>query len=250
MSIFSNIFGGGAGKKHINDFADVGVDMHSHMIPGIDDGAKTMEDSLKMLRAMQNLGYKKIITSPHVMGDFYRNTTEIILSGLENVRHAAKEAKIDIEIDAIAEYYLDENFLELIKKRDLLTFGKNYLLFEMSYVNKYSNLQGAIFEMKLAGYKPVLAHPERYSFMYEDFKEYEQLYDFEVYFQLNLGSFAGHYGPKAKEIAYKLIKNKMVDFIGSDAHHMRHVGLYPKIQEDKVLKGLIDSGLLRNAKLL
>jgi tyrosine-protein phosphatase YwqE len=248
MSIFSNIFGS-SNKNIIKDFSELHTDMHSHMLPGIDDGAKTIEDSIKMIKAMQALGYKKIITSPHVMGDFYRNTTEIIQSKLQTVRTALQEQNIDMEIDAVAEYYLDENFIQLIKKRDLLTFGKNYVLFELSYINKYTDVLGVVFDLKMAGYKPVLAHPERYNYMHDNFKEYEELYDFEVYFQLNLATFAGHYGPQAKEIAYKLMKNKMVDFIGSDAHHNGHIRLYDKCLQDKQLKELLESGNLKNIKL-
>ena len=125
-------------KKQLEpiDLGQIAVDMHSHLIPGIDDGSKSMDESIAMLAKFQHLGYRKVITTPHVMFDYYRNTPEIILSGLEQVRETAAKLGLDIEIEAAAEYYFDEYFLELIAKKELLTFGDNYVLVEFAFQGK------------------------------------------------------------------------------------------------------------------
>src|SRR4051812_2039239 len=130
MSIFSNIFRKSQQGEAI-DFGLLTCDMHSHFIPGIDDGAKTMKDSLELLKCIEDLGYKKVITTPHVMSDFFRNTSAIITTGLEQVRNAAKAEGIELEIDAAAEYYFDYDLEGKMRNERLLTFGLDYLLFEV-----------------------------------------------------------------------------------------------------------------------
>lgn len=205
------------------DFSAFGTDMHSHLIPGIDDGAPTLEDSIVLIKELAALGFKKLITTPHVMNDYFRNTPEIIMSGLETVRKAIAENGINISIDAAAEYYLDDGLIEKIESRNLLTFGDRYLLFEISYVNQPDNLRDAIFRMQMAGYKPILAHPERYPFWFHDFRHFEEMRDSGVLLQININSLTGYYSPPAKKIAEKLIDLNMVDMIGTDTHHLRHI---------------------------
>jgi len=105
------------------DLSVLKTDMHSHLIPGIDDGCKTIDDTIAILYKFKELGYKKIITTPHIMSDFYRNNSEIILSGLEKVREEIKRINLDIEIEAAAEYYFDETLASLIKLIFLLFFS-------------------------------------------------------------------------------------------------------------------------------
>jgi protein-tyrosine phosphatase len=200
MGLLSGLFGR---KKEVMlepaDLTILGTDVHSHFIPGIDDGAKTMEDSMNMLRTMQEYGYKKVITTPHIMSDFYRNTPEIILRGLSQVREAAVKEGITLQIEAAAEYYLDIELEEKIKNRTLLTFGDNYVLFEMPFVGEPRNLSRAVFEMQMAGYKPVLAHVERYLFWHREPEKIQTMYDKGVILQLNLNSLSGHYSPQVKK---------------------------------------------------
>src|SRR4051812_1170882 len=175
------------------DLSVLGSDIHSHFIPGIDDGSKTIEESVEMITEMYNLGYKKVITSPHIMGDFYRNTPEIILSGLENVRAALKQANIPIVVEAAAEYYLDFDLERKLDEGELLTFGNKNLLFEVSYMNAPENLLHFIFKLQTMGYIPVLAHPERYNFWHNDFAKYQDLVEKGVKLQLNINSLTGYY---------------------------------------------------------
>jgi protein-tyrosine phosphatase len=228
----------------IKDFSSFGVDMHSHLIPGIDDGAKTIDDSIAMIKELHSLGFKKIITTPHIMSDFYRNTPQNILEGLEIIREAVKNNGIPVVIEAAAEYYLDDGFLQKLENEKLLTFGDNYVLFEISYINSPENMKEIIFNLRTAGYRPVLAHPERYPFWYKHFDEYKRLKDQGVYLQLNVNSLTGYYSVPAKKIGEKLIDEKMVDFIGTDTHHSKHIEVLKKCLNEKYFKKILSAHLL------
>ncbi len=250
MGIFSGLFSKKSTRSEVAaELSRLGCDIHSHFIPGIDDGAKDMEDSIGMLRSFSEMGYKKVITTPHVMSDYYRNTSEIILSGLEKVREELKKQQIPLEIDAAAEYYLDFEVEKKIKDKSLLTFGKNYVLFELSFVNPPDNLYHTIFNMLTAGYKPVLAHPERYNFWHDHFEKYEEFFDKGVLLQLNINSLSGHYSPQTKKIAEMMIEKNMISFLGSDCHHMGHVDLMKQVVYENALHKLLASGKLLNSTL-
>lgn len=212
-------------KKQLDpiDLSKIGVDMHSHLIPGIDDGSKNMDETIAMLAKFQSLGFKKVITTPHIMSDYYRNTPEIILSGLERVRETKTKLGLDIEIEAAAEYYFDEYFLDLIKKKELLSFGKNYVLVEFAFMGKPMYENEMFFEMLNAGYSPVLAHFERYAAFHGSTEKAEEYRSRGVAIQMNLNSLTGHYGPEVKKQAEKLIDQKLVDFVGSDCHRIQHL---------------------------
>ncbi len=202
MMSLKSFFSRKASEQEYPSLKDLSVfktDIHSHLIPGIDDGVQTMEESIEMINALSALGFKKLMTTPHIMSDYFRNTPEIILEGLEKVREEIKKQGIPITIDAAAEYYLDEHFLQKIKEENLLTFGKKYVLFEISYINPPDTLYSIIFEMIIRGYIPVLAHPERYPFWYQKFEEYYRLKEAGALFQLNTNSLVGYYGPGCKK---------------------------------------------------
>jgi protein-tyrosine phosphatase len=231
------------------DLAILKCDVHSHFIPGIDDGSKSMEDSVEMIRVFYNLGYKKIITTPHIMGDFYRNTPELILDGLEKLRHQLKVEGIPIELAAAAEYYVDYEFENKIGNEKLLTFGDQYILIEISYVNQPDNLDRVLFKLQTSGYKPVLAHPERYPFWFDKIEQFENLFNNGVLLQLNINSLTGYYSPGTKRMAETLIDKNFIRFLGSDCHHKGHTDLLKQVVYSPHLKKLIDSGLLLNATL-
>lgn len=207
--------------------AGLRVDMHSHLLPGLDDGAETLEHSLQLLRELRELGFRKLVMTPHVMGDFYKNTPEDIRAALATLREGAEAAGLgDVTLECAAEYYLDEWLgHKLAAGTELLTFGgeRRYLLFETAFMNEPLNLHGTIFDLQAAGYRPVLAHPERYVYFYGRFAELEKLrYEYGVLFQLNLNSLAGYYSPMARQVAEKLIDSGLVDLVGTDTHHLRH----------------------------
>lgn len=231
------------------DFSSLGADMHSHLIPGIDDGARTMEESLELIRHFQRLGFKKLITTPHIQSEYYRNTPEIIRSGLIMLREAIDKAGIPVHVEAAAEYLLDDGFAEKLLSGNLLTFGDKYILIEMSYFSPHPDLKSMVFNLQVDGYKVILAHPERYTYWFNDFDKYQDLKDRGVYFQLNTVSMAGYYPDPVKKFAEKLIDRGMIDFIGSDMHNMRYMDALERSLKEKSLKQLIASGKLLNQRL-
>lgn len=234
--------------KDSPDFSSLNADMHSHLIPGIDDGAQTIEDSLDLIRALHGLGYRKLITTPHIMSDHYRNNPEIILSGLNSVRDALANENLDMVIEAAAEYYIDDVFVKKLEEEELLTFGNKYLLFEVSFINYPENIREIIFNMQIKGYKPVLAHPERYPFWARKFSEYEMFKDAGVLLQINANSIAGYYGIEAKKTAEKMIDLKMVDLIGTDLHKIEHINGLNQVRKEKYFRKALELDLV-NRKL-
>ncbi len=245
MKIFKNIFGSGK-LKHPLDISSFMVDMHSHLIPGIDDGVKDYESSIKIIREFISLGYKKVITTPHIMADIYKNNPEIIQKGLTELREVLKKENIEIEIDAAAEYLLDESFKEHLKNKNLMPLKDNYILVEVPYFSVPPDLYENIFEMQINNYKIIMAHPERYSFWYDDFSKLEDLKNRDVFFQLNLLSLSGYYPHPVKKIAEKLIDAEMIDFVGSDLHNTQQLPYFKKVLNSPALEKLLLSGKIKN----
>ena len=249
MSFFSKLFSSAASKLGPVNLSVLKTDVHSHLIPGIDDGAKTMEDAIALISELHQLGYQKVITTPHIMSDHYKNTPEIILSGLEKVRKAIKEAGIEIEIEAAAEYYLDYDFEIKIAQKQLLTFGKNYVLFELPFLSPPESLNKVVFELQTNGYKPILAHPERYAFWYKDFDKFYDLRDKGVLLQMNLNSLTGHYSIDTKKIAERMIDENMIDLLGTDCHNLNHIRLLHNCLTEKYLHKILQKEDLLNKEL-
>ena len=248
MGIFNKWFKNKTLKKPL-DFGQLHTDFHSHLIPGIDDGAKTLDDSLALIRQFKELGFKKLITTPHIQDEFYKNTPEIILSGLDKVRAAMAQTGLEIEIEAAAEYLLDDGFEQKLKNKELMTFGQKHILVELSYFSPHPNLLSFIFELQLEGYQVILAHPERYSYWFNNLKKFEELKNRSVFFQLNTVSLSGHYGKDVKKLAEKFIDLGMYDFAGSDMHNQNYMDSFSKARFEKSMKKLMDSGKLKNDQL-
>ena len=228
----------------------VSVDIHSHLIPTIDDGAKDMERSIELILALKEMGYKKLITTPHI-SDMFPNSTKTILDGYNNLKSELKRRDIEIEIEVAAEYYADETFEELLKKRDILTFGKEmYLLFELSYFTSPRDLESLVHEIKMAGYTPVLAHPERYVYFHNDISQYHNLKSLGVLFQINFISLENYYSVEITNIVKKLIVDGLVDFIGSDIHHRRYIKFLEKSLNGSLYKKIFKKNTILNDLLL
>lgn len=245
--MFKNIFrklSGASAQEEPIDFSWLNTDMHSHLIPGIDDGAKTIEDSIELIRFLHGMGYRRLITTPHVMSDYFRNTPEIILQGLQSVREAVKEQDIPVQIDAAAEYYIDDGFMRKMEEEPLLTFGDNYLLVEVSYINPPDNVLDVLFRAQVLGYRPILAHPERYPFWYRDLTEYQRFYENGIILQLNLNSLSGYYGPDAKKIGEKLIDLQIIGALGTDMHHTKHADALKRTATEKYLRKALELPLI------
>lgn len=248
MSFFKNIF-----KKEPKlppiSLADFGTDIHSHLIPGIDDGAVDIEASITMIKKFKDLGFKKIITTPHTMCDYYKNTPEIIISGLEDVRKELKNQNINIVIQAASEYNLDDGLSKLIDEKKVLTMGDNYVLFELPFMSEPPNFQEIVFQFQTNGYKPILAHPERYTYWYDDFEKYDELRAKGILLQLNLLSLTGHYSPQTKKVAEKMVEANLVDAIGTDCHRIEHLQILENHLTNKYFHKLANQPNLFNKKI-
>ncbi|HEX2845641.1 MAG TPA: CpsB/CapC family capsule biosynthesis tyrosine phosphatase [Chitinophagaceae bacterium] len=244
------LFSKPASGKEKFDFSILKTDMHSHLLPGIDDGANDLENSLELIRGLKALGYKKLITTPHILWDMYRNTPAIIAEKLELVKKAVENEGIDIEIEAAAEYFLDEHVRELLhKKEPLLTLSGNLVLTEFSMAYASMNVKDILFDMQMQGYQPVIAHPERYAYLQRNKDFFVELKDIGCLFQLNLLSLSGGYGRVVAELANYLLKNGFYDMAGTDLHHTGHVEALKKFQAPPLLKEWLDAGKALNSKL-
>lgn len=223
--------------------------MHSHLLPGIDDGSPDMPTSLDLIRGMTQLGYTKLITTPHILWEMYPNTRDSILRKLDELREAAAAAGIQTEIHAAAEYFLDEHVAGLVKRNEpLLTFSGNLVLTEFSLAWQPHGIKEILFEMQMQGYQPVIAHPERYVYLQQNKEFYEELKEAGCLFQINLLSFTGHYGKSVQELAQYLIKKNHYELIGTDLHHHHHLEKLEKLS-GSVLSGILSSGKLLNPSL-
>ncbi len=227
------------------------VDMHSHLIPGIDDGSPTMATTINYLKEMNQLGFQKIITTPHIMSDFYPNTSSIINEGLASIKKELLSSNLSIQIEAAAEYLMDFYFEKLLADNDILSFGKEkYVLVELSFVSIYPNFEKVIFDLLTRGYQPILAHPERYNYLHNNFKSYAHIKDLGCMMQINIPSLLGYYGKPTKLIANQLIKNGLIDFLGTDLHHDKHLQLQKDGSFDYEMNEIITKNNFKNITLL
>lgn len=232
------------------DFSMLGTDMHSHLLPGIDDGSPDMETSLNLIREMQGLGYTKLITTPHIMWDMYKNTRDIILRKLDEVRAALKADKSEVELHAAAEYFLDDYMEGLLKQKEpLLTVSGRMVLTEFSLAYPAHGLKDILFEMQMQDYQPIIAHPERYVYLEKNKDFYEELRDIGCLFQLNLLSLVGHYGKSTQVLAEYLLKKGYYDLAGTDLHGFRHLGGLKNPALLGPLAKLLETGKIKNQEL-
>jgi protein-tyrosine phosphatase len=248
--MFKSLFGGK--KSETPDLSFLGVDMHSHLLPGLDDGLKTIEETVDYIRQLQQMGYKKLVCTPHIMSDMHPNTPETILPKLDIVREAIAAAGIDVTVEAAAEYMIDLEFEKLIGSgKPLLAFGKrNHILIEMSYVAPSPNYEKIIFELQIKGFKPIFAHPERYTYFHQEFDRYQRLIDLGCDLQVNILSLSGFYGKEVRRAGEALFKNGMVSFLGTDMHHQRHMDMLKQLVVKKDFISMATAANLLNKTLL
>jgi tyrosine-protein phosphatase YwqE len=240
-------------KKRSNDIdlSDLGTDMHSHLIPGIDDGSDNVESSIVLIKGLMELGYTRLITTPHIIWDMYRNDPTIIGAGHRTLQAGLQEHELDITTRAAAEYYMDEYFEGLVNEdAPLLTIKDTMILVEISFSSAPINFKEVIFNLQMKGYQPVLAHPERYLYFAGNKTMYDDLKDMGILFQMNILSVAGYYGKTAMELAHHLIKKEYIDLIGTDLHHYRHLEVLRTSHHIMgPVKALLDSGKIINSSL-
>jgi tyrosine-protein phosphatase YwqE len=240
-------------EEHLSvtiDYSGLGIDMHSHLLPGIDDGSPDSITSVNYIKKMMELGYRKFICTPHIYPDLYPNTSETINAALQVLKSRLKEEQVDVEVHAAAEYFIDDLFADRLRNDEpLLTIHKNYVLVEISFMQAPTDLKNILFDMIVKGYQPVLAHPERYNYYHSRKEVYHRFKDQGCLLQVNLLSLSGYYGRGVQDAAHYLVDQKLVDLIGTDLHHERHLEAmqHPQLMID-VQKALSTNYLL-NATL-
>ena len=231
------------------NYAFLGVDFHAHWLPGIDDGAPDMETSLVMLRTFEELGFTRLVASPHIMVDYYRNTPSIIEQKLGEVRQAAAAAGIGLQLGAAAEYMLDEGFEHHLNTLGLLTFGNRQVLVEFGFYTLPVNLDHLLFQLQTAGYRPVIAHPERYAYWHGKLDRWVALHSKGLSLQVNLLSLIGYYGSSVRAAAFELIERGLVSYLGSDAHTVEHLLKAKKVLEDRKVRKVLHDTTFRNERM-
>lgn len=210
--------------KVLYDFSFMAQDIHSHLLPAIDDGSPGVETSIELIKSLVNVGINKFICTPHIIGDMYRNTPETIHHALAVLKNACLEEGLDVQLSAAAEYMMDDYFMELLRKKSpLLTLTKNYVLTELSYATAPVNIEKLAFELNISGYQPLMAHPERYFYYHKNYEAYHRMKELGFLLQVNLLSISGYYGKGASKAAHYIIENNLADFIGTDLHHFNHL---------------------------
>lgn len=235
------------------NFEDLALDFHAHWLPGVDDGCQSIEDSILILEEFKSLGYKKVFTSPHIMGDKYTNTKSDLEYRFLEFKNLDSVKAIDIELGLLAEYLLDEKFEDKLKTNDFLTIGNNYILVETSMNYEFPFVREYIFELLKLGYKPIMAHPERYRYITNEknfIDQYEEMQSWGIEFQLNLFSLVGLFGDLAQKVAEKLIDNELYSYVSSDIHVPMQIKFFEDVQKSIYLDKLIRSNKLKNKEFL
>lgn len=211
-------------KQFLADYLENFVDIHNHILPGIDDGAKTAEDSLEIIRGFSDLGVKSFVATPHIMHNYYPNTSETIKEALSGLKNAMMEAGLnEVAIDTAAEHMVDDNFETLLEEGTIMPLRKDYLLVEMSFLQPPINFDQSIIDIAAKRYFPILAHPERYIFLQKRMGKYKSYKRKGILFQMNMLSLGEYYGKDVQQTAYKLLDEELIDYLGSDVHNIQQL---------------------------
>ncbi len=232
-------------------FERLGTDMHSHLLPGIDDGSPDPDTSIRLIKGLQELGYRKFITTPHVMEDLYRNNKSTIQEAYKRLKSAIdRQPGLEVDLRFAAEYLIDGNVDTMLSKNtQMLTLKDKMVLVEVSFVSPPLHFKEVLFQMQMKGYQPVFAHPERYGFYHSRPSDYEEIRDMGCLFQCNLLSFSGYYGAAVRQAAEYLAKKGFVDLLGTDIHHDKHLLALQSLELTPALSQLIESQSIINPAL-
>lgn len=225
------------------------TDVHAHFLPGIDDGSKNPETSVKLLEGLMNIGIENFVATPHITHEVFPNNRETISAAYNVLQEELRKNGLNPNIHFSAEYRIDETFDTHRERGELIPFPKNYLLIENSFIQPYMGIKELVFDLQLKGFKPILAHPERYSYYHKDRYQYESIHAQGCLYQVNLLSFSGCYGKEIKEASLWLLEKGLVDFIGTDTHHLTHLELMNKFMQTKDYRKLASKAKLLNDTL-
>ena len=230
-------------KKTIDlNYSFLGADMHNHILPGIDDGAQTVQDSIALLTALKSMGFCKVIPTPHTYTALYPNTPDTITAAFDILQNNLENAEVGFTIvNAFAsEYMIDDHFSSIRTRNQPLTFGGNRVLIEMSFADSAPMLMDEIFQLQLQGYIPVLAHPERYPYLFGQTAYFEHLVAIGCELQLNLLSLTDHYGKGPQKTAIKILEKGLYSWAGTDTHHMGHIDLLQSLMASNIFRKIVE----------
>ncbi|QNN41466.1 tyrosine-protein phosphatase [Pedobacter roseus] len=233
-------------KNKVTDISWLGIDMHSHILPGIDDGSPDVATSLRFVKSLQELGFEQLICTPHIYKELYPNTFETISSAKALLQSALDIANVSLKLNAGAEYMIDQDFN---LNEQLCSLDSKHLLIEMSYLNESPGISKTIFDVEIKGYKPILAHPERYIFYFKDKNKLKRFKEKGCLLQLNLLSIIGYYGKDVKQLAEVLLKEKMYDLAGTDLHHDKHLSTLTDAVQSGKLYDLLGNYPFKNQEI-
>lgn len=224
------------------------TDIHCHIIPGVDDGSPDAERSAELIAAMQEFGIRRIIASPHVTAATFENDSSTLDPALDELHAELKRRGNDIEVSHAAEYRIDELFYSRLEKNDLMLLPNKHILIENSFIQEAWGIDSLIFDLQMKGLIPILAHPERYPFYQLQRDRIGQLRSMGLRMQINLLSLAGAYTKIERDTALYMIRNGLVDFIGTDIHNRRHIACISEYLSTKKAYAEMDAlrGVVRN----
>lgn len=230
--------------------AAIGTDLHIHVLPAIDDGAATLDDSLALLELHYRAGIRRIVATPHIRSDFFPNTADTIREAYTWLQPVAAQRWPDLELTYAAEYYADDYLMYLIERDELLPLFDRYVLVETSMRSEQPYFTDILRALIDRGWKPVLAHPERYRPWHHRPQRYAELYEMNVVFQINLLSLGGLYGSGEQAIAEKLIQQGWVGAVGSDLHQAAQYRYIHRALQNPSIQLLGELPLLNHTILL
>ncbi|WDF68984.1 histidinol phosphatase [Sphingobacterium oryzagri] len=235
-------------NRQKNNLTWMGVDMHSHILPGLDDGCKDVEQSTTLLERLAAMGLAKFHFTPHVFQDMYPNTRERIAAAFSRLQLTGAK---DLLAGYAAEYMVDLHFDQLLHSegQSFACLPDKHILIEMSYIQESKNIEKSIFDLQVKGYKPILAHPERYVFYHQEPQRIQRFKDLGCLLQVNLLSVLGYYGPRERQVALQLLQRGAIDFVGSDVHHERHVKTLERGLQKEDISKYFKKCNIRNAAL-
>lgn len=211
------------------------TDIHSHILPGIDDGSPDIATSIELIKGLVSLGIQRSVATPHIISDLYRNTPTTIAAALQQLQTALQQHQINFEVSAAAEYMMDEGFFKMLEMgTPFLCIKDKTILTEFSYNVRPDNPREISFKILTNGYTPILAHPERYAYFHSNYQSYHLLQDLGFLLQVNLLSLTGYYGPAVTKAARYIIRNRMASFTATDLHHTKHLAAL----QDAAAKGV------------
>ncbi|MBX2872581.1 MAG: hypothetical protein KTR30_10790 [Saprospiraceae bacterium] len=198
------------------------VDTHAHWLPGVDDGATSLEEGLEMVESLVEMGFTKLIATPHIKKNFYENEPQELMYAFKDFEKEVKRRRWPVELSLAAEYMLDEGF-EAHLEKGLLTLSENMVLIEMSFFQAYQGIEDLLFKIQLKGYQPVIAHPERYIYYFRKIDQLQRFKEMGCFFQLNIPALTGFYGREVYASAKRILNKGWYNFAGTDLHSPRQI---------------------------